>query len=206
MPTGYTHKIKDGQTFNEFVWSCARAFGALIEMRDSPSDELIPERFEPSTFYADAIKNKEVELANAEQRSDAEWEVLATAEYDEAVKQYQKSYQGNEDLEQKYKAMLSEAEAWEPPTEEHRGLKEFMVSQLGESIRFDCGHTLSQPVEKTGTELREQKLAHLRKSIDDYKEENRREIERVEGRNKWLADLRASVPPPSPETSHAATI
>jgi hypothetical protein len=34
MPTGYTDKIKDGISFEEFVLSCARQFGACISMRD----------------------------------------------------------------------------------------------------------------------------------------------------------------------------
>lgn len=41
MPTGYTDAIKDGISFNQFILSCARAFGALITMRDEPSS--VPE-------------------------------------------------------------------------------------------------------------------------------------------------------------------
>ena len=37
MPTGYTDKIKDGITFKEYAMGCARAFGALITMRDNPA-------------------------------------------------------------------------------------------------------------------------------------------------------------------------
>ena len=47
MPTGYTAPIKDGISFNDFMWGCARAFGALIMMRDDPPGTPIPERFEP---------------------------------------------------------------------------------------------------------------------------------------------------------------
>jgi len=38
MPTGYTNCIKDGVTFEQFVWKCARAMGALVMMRDEPSN------------------------------------------------------------------------------------------------------------------------------------------------------------------------
>ena len=30
--------VENGQTFEEFILSCARAFGALVEMRDEPAD------------------------------------------------------------------------------------------------------------------------------------------------------------------------
>ena len=53
MPTGYTLELYDGKdiTFEEFVLKCARAFGALINMRDEPRDAPIPERFEPSYYH-----------------------------------------------------------------------------------------------------------------------------------------------------------
>ena len=53
MPTGYTATLMEkGQTFQEFIMGCARAFGALIEMRDSPNDAPIPDKFEPSDYHA----------------------------------------------------------------------------------------------------------------------------------------------------------
>ena len=55
MPTGYTAKIADGQTFEEFILSCARAFGALVEMRDEPADAPIPEEFKPSAYHTTQI-------------------------------------------------------------------------------------------------------------------------------------------------------
>ena len=61
MPTGYTAAVKDGITFEQFAWSCARAFGALIDMRDSPTGAPIPQRFEPSQYNA-----VEAEKASAE--------------------------------------------------------------------------------------------------------------------------------------------
>jgi hypothetical protein len=36
MPTGYTAAIKDGISFEKFVWDCARGMGALVMMRDEP--------------------------------------------------------------------------------------------------------------------------------------------------------------------------
>ena len=35
--TGYTSKIAQDITFKDFVMSCARAFGALVTLRDKPS-------------------------------------------------------------------------------------------------------------------------------------------------------------------------
>lgn len=48
MPTGYTADVQSGKVtdFAEYAMNCARAFGALVLMRDDPSDADIPERFE----------------------------------------------------------------------------------------------------------------------------------------------------------------
>ena len=46
MPTGYTAElIEKGMEFNDFVLTCARAFGACIELRDrklAPAPRTIP--------------------------------------------------------------------------------------------------------------------------------------------------------------------
>jgi len=54
MPTGYTYPVVEGKIteFSDFALSCARAFGALITMRDDPHDTPIPETFEPSDYNA----------------------------------------------------------------------------------------------------------------------------------------------------------
>ena len=51
MPTGYTSKIKDDITFEQYAMGCARAFDALIDMRDEASDALIPEELTPSNYH-----------------------------------------------------------------------------------------------------------------------------------------------------------
>ena len=43
MPTGYTAKIVDGQSFPDYVKTCLRAMGVCVSMRDLPMDTPIPE-------------------------------------------------------------------------------------------------------------------------------------------------------------------
>ena len=44
MPTGYTAPVQDGKivTLKDFAWCCARGMGALVTMREAPSDAEIP--------------------------------------------------------------------------------------------------------------------------------------------------------------------
>ncbi len=75
MPTGYTAILMEkGQTFQEFIMGCARAFGALIEMRDSPNDAPIPDKFEPSDYHAKRIIELREKLAKFKLMTDAEKE------------------------------------------------------------------------------------------------------------------------------------
>jgi len=63
MPTGYTAKLMEsGQTFQDFVMQCARAFGACVMMRDDPMDAPIPERFEPSDYNVKRLAEAKAEL------------------------------------------------------------------------------------------------------------------------------------------------
>jgi len=52
MASGYVHKmLDDKQDFRTFAMSCARAFGALITMRDEPADAPIPDEFKPDPYH-----------------------------------------------------------------------------------------------------------------------------------------------------------
>ena len=63
MPTGYTAELMEkGEPFNRFVMRCARAFGALIDLRDAQMDAPIPEKFEPSDYHVKALAKALAEL------------------------------------------------------------------------------------------------------------------------------------------------
>lgn len=201
MPTGYTAEIHDGKpiTFPEFVMNCARAFGALALMRDDPADAVIPDEFKPRTDYHDEqlVKHRaelaRLEVMTPEQIVNAHADVRA-GELRERTKDAVK----NRDMRARYRAMLAEVEAWEPPTPDHVGLKEFMVKQITESIDFDC---------REGTEFLwprlsdddpavwyEAQIAEAKRGITYATEERAKEIERAEQRTSWVRALRDSLP------------
>jgi hypothetical protein len=74
MPTGYTSDLYGGkeQDFRSFALSCARAFGALITMRDDPVDTPIPERFEPSTYSDRELSRAQDRLIELSDLTEAE--------------------------------------------------------------------------------------------------------------------------------------
>lgn len=196
MPTGYTAKIAEGITFNEFVMICARGMGALIMMRDESFDAPIPERFEPSDYHATKQVAAELELNRLRNMSLDMAEEAAHTEFMEESERHTKTIQKNDDLRQKYEAMLAQVLAWHPPTSDHEGMKKFMVEQITGSIDFDCDNKYyrdNAPKRINGTEWLTKKIASARHNIDYHRKEHEKEIERTENRNVWLKALRDSL-------------
>jgi hypothetical protein len=192
MPTGYTADIAKGITFQQFAMNCARAFGALIMMRDEPSDAEIPAQFEPSTHYVDWANEARAKLATMQAMSIAEVERAAEDAYSEQLASWQRSRDEAVDLRNKYNAMLAQAVQWTPPTPEHEGLLDFMVKQIQESIKFDC-YEMEPPSRREATSWHNEQIAHLKKNIVRYDAEQAQEVERTRGRNDWVSALRDSL-------------
>lgn len=194
MPTGYTSVIAEGATFEQFAWTCARAFGALIEMRDDPMDKPIPDRFEPSPYYAEKIAKAEEELFDAERLTVADATRLARQEYDEALAGNERRRVESAQLETQYRDMIAKVRAWSPPSPDHVQLKEFMIEQLQQSIEHDCFvyETPAPPLD--GGVYIARKVERLRADLARYREHHAEEVERTNTRNEWIRLLRGSIP------------
>ena len=193
MPTGYTSNLHDGeQTFEEFVLGCARAFGALILMRDDPADAEIPDEFTPSTWAADSLVEARQKLAELNAMTADQVEAAATAEYDEAVRYWEEQVAKTAAIRSRYEAMLAEVDAWQPPSADHVNLKEFMRSQLRESIRFDS-YEPKAPERATPQEWQDRERQRLIDSIGRYAEQDAKERARAESHTEWVRALRRSL-------------
>lgn len=198
MPTGYTAPVQDGTVtdFADFAMICARAFGACITMRDDPSDAVIPEQFAPSDYNAKALEKATAELAELEAMTPVERQVAADNANAAAIKAWD-DYEAKKSIQRaRYEAMLEKAREWSPPTSEHDGMKEFMIQQLTESIRFDCGEPYDKrPSPKSVDDWFAKALAEANRNVAYYAKAQAEEIERARQRTKWVADLRASLVP-----------
>ena len=198
MPTGYTADIKDGISFNTFAMNCARAFGATISLRDEGGGgEIIPEVFAPNDYHQKALAASREELQALESMTPMECSLKAAADYTAAENRRTERLRELDDLRQKYDDMLVCAESWTAPTPEHVGLKDFMVQQIKESIKWDCGTSYYDEPTKNQTALEwiEQAKAKAIRDIEYHKEQYAAEVKRTEDRNAWVAALRASLNP-----------
>lgn len=198
MPTGYTADIANGITFEQYAWRCARAFGALVELRDDP-DAPIPEKFEPSSYYAEPLAKREAWLAQLLAMTDEDAQVRADVAFREAVAAREERIRQRADLQQKYEAMLLQVQEWAPPTPEHLEYKAFMLEQISKSIAFDCGDSFDKAPERTtGGAWLQKEIADARRSLAYAQKGLHEERERAEKRTAWVQALRDSIGQPQP--------
>ena len=196
MPTGYTADIKDGISFSEFAMNCARAFGACITLRDEQAGgDKIPDRFEPSDYHLKALISAKDRLSDLESITMEEAKTRCESEYKQAESSRITRLSENKAQLSAYQAMLQQVNAWQPPSDEHCGLRDFMREQIEQSIKFDDSTDyLSKPTEiKTAEEWLEDKKHEALKNIKYHREEYAKEVERTAKRNEWVESLRNSL-------------
>ena len=187
MPTGYTAAIAEGITFEQYAMSCARAFGALVEMRDAPSDAPIPEEFKPSDYHLEALNKANTELKELFSLTPEAVRLKAKQAHEKSVAYHTAGRAKQEELKLKYEAMLAKAQAYIPPSPDHDGLKEFMVRQIEESIQFDCQSSYH------ADEWFQSERVRIKGAIKHHKKGYADDVARTKSRNEWIRKLRAST-------------
>lgn len=196
MPTGYTSDLYEGKkavTFAEFASRCARAFGALIELRDESLSAPIPDEFKPASYHGESLVREQAALAAAEAMTGAECERAAQEEYASLTKKAGEHAAEIVARRSRYAEMLQKVVAWTPPSPDHLELKNFMISQLKDSIDHDCSYLWPLPVYKTGAAWKTERLEGLRKSIAYDKEHHEKDVERARERTEWVKALKESL-------------
>lgn len=194
MATGYTYPVKEGEVddFAEFTMQCARAFGALIMLRDAPGAP-VPDEVKPDNEYNErTLATYRARIVEIDGWTPAQAEAARDAAHDDAVnRRAEMAAQARIETE-RYEAMLAKVEAWTPPTSEHNGLKVFMTEQLTDSIRFD-GFELPAPDLLSVAEYVARERSQAVRMAGIYETHVAEEIERATARTAWIRALRASL-------------
>ncbi len=194
MPTGYTATLMEkGQTFQEFIMGCARAFGALIAMRDSPNDAPIPDKFEPSDYHAKRLIESREKLAKLKAMTDAEKESFGHTEKDADIERIEQWLEKARAQNKRLENMAAQVQAWNPPTNDHRELKDFMLQQISISKNTLDYTSLAAATEKPAIAYYVSAISEAAQSIKYHTEENSKEIEHINGRTEWVRQLRESI-------------
>lgn len=198
MPTSFTEKIYDGeqQSFRDFALRTSRGVGATITMRDQSLDTLpTPETVQNnSTYHAEKLLEANRRLDAATAMTDEEAEAKALQIYQNDVMSWQRRNVARHALRTRYNNMLAQVSVWQSPTKNHEPLKEFMISQLQESLEYDTPES-PKPTRMTGQEYRQSEIDVAWRDIGYH---TKRQVEQTLAnydRAEWVAALIASLPP-----------
>jgi len=196
MPTGYTYPIeKDPEyTFNQFVWDCARAFGALMHMRDDPKGTPI-RAVEVDSYQMERVEKARAALEEAKAMTlDEATTCLATMKA-ASLKQSEEARVEHETQAQRYQSMKAQVESWTPPTPDHANLKAFMLEQIALSVR-SLGRYVEPWEFQTPEQFHATNLQDAERELARANERLAEHMTAVAKANKWLSDLTLSVGPP----------
>lgn len=196
MANGYTYPIIEGEgiTFSQFAQRCARSFGACFTLRDEPLSNELPDKLPYDDYYKERLEHYQQEynkfLENPTTYEEAERKY---AEYLETMKTcYEHDKMVCTQNREKYKAMLDQVEAWQPPSVEHEPLKQFMIEQLNETIKFEKEIPLH--FAKKEEFIKDEMSGEYIKFHRDYYAEKLEEYNRVHAqRNEWIRLLKESL-------------
>ncbi len=195
MPTGYTYKVVEGtmSEFADYALGCARAFGALIDLRDEPNDVPIPDEIKPSPYHQDRLAEAKLDLAAWDLMNDVARRTKLDTVFEVSLTYFQE-WRVKRNLEdERLLAMRTKVQSWVPPTPDHTEMKKFMIEQLeislnGESKYFDTA-PVKEDFETWETEYRESIL----KDIAYHEKGWNEEIKRTAERNGWIKALKNSL-------------
>jgi hypothetical protein len=196
MPTGYTAKLCEQEVpFEEFVMTCARAMGACVMMRDEPLDAPIPESFSESDYHTEQLEQSRAKLKALLEMNDLEVAVFGNEQKVAAITYAEKSLAKAQAQNKRLREMLAKVDAWEPPTQDHKGLKKFMQEQLTISMdneSYDV-EALQKAKDKTPQQFHDEAVESARWSVGYHVKEKAADAQRNQGRTDWVQQLRASL-------------
>lgn len=199
MPSGYTEGILSGtiNDLNDFIWMCARGFGAFITQKDNIDEPPILKE-KPNPYY----KNKIKQLLNEQQKyneyTDNDWQKEYFKYIEDQLKDIDDNIKEKIESKEKYENILNQVKEWIPPNENFHKLKSFMINQIEESIDFDCDTSFWQERKNKISNLKLEQykrnvLNDINESLISNKEYYDEEVQRVKERNQWKQQLIESI-------------
>jgi hypothetical protein len=196
MPSGLTFKIYSGEelTLRDFALRCVRQLGAGYFASQQGEKELPKDKapiLKVDNYHEIKILKAEKELEK--------WENLRN-NLEEAQKLYDEQYAQNmqyntavneerKEIKKRYNTVLEKVKAWDIPIE-YNSLKELMLKQLTESIKWDCAPYTPYKEEKVPIEeWIEVRIRLAKRDLDYHTKEFQEEKRRIAEYNNYLKGL-----------------
>lgn len=210
MPTGYTQKVLDGGSFEEFALETSTAFSYLArslsesgKLADGPLPD--PEKLARDSYHGKELAKAQKKLKSVLRMSFDEAAQKAKQEYDEEKKSLQEGLARISDYAFKLDKMVKAVLAYKPPdSKEHKAHKDYMLDQLKKTIEQDTDTSyyterLAELKPLTGKQWKKKAIAGAKHDIEYHGKELAEDAERMKEAVAFMADLRTAVKgPPKP--------
>ena len=199
MPTRYTEFIENGKitTGADFLMLCARAIDVLGEMRDEPLDAPIPQKLNGDSYYKVLCDKAYLELEKLRSMSTDDIHNANEEDYQNRLRNRRDSIESQTALLKRYDKVLEEVMVWEPPTNDHVGLKNFAINQIRMCTRGITRCLLyyeETPVERMpDDEWYKREVERCEHDVKRYEKNAQEEAKRDEFNYRWLRALRQSL-------------
>lgn len=196
MPSGLTCKIYSGEdlTLRDFALRCVRQLGAGY-LASQQGEKELPKDKAPVLTVGSYHEGKIIEA----EKEIEKWEALRN-NLEEARKLYDEQYTKNmqfnatvneerKEIEKRYNTVLEKVKAWNIPIE-YNSLKELMLKQLKESIKWDCSpYTPYKEGKVPIEEWIEIRIKLAKRDLDYHTKEFQEEKKRIAENNNYLKGL-----------------
>lgn len=136
MATGYTSQIDKDTTAEKFAIIC---LGNFVYALSEAVPNGWPEPFDVLEYYRERVRNAEKRLSELREMTEGQYIAWSQAEEEKEREYRQKQNAEKDELKNTLEKLLAEVELWSPPPgESFSRFKSFMVSQIKETISFDC--------------------------------------------------------------------
>lgn len=201
MPTGYTAPVMDGEVteLRDYLLLIARAFGGFIHQRDEGSD-VPPRAPEFDSYHARSLPGAKADLQRYQQMTLEQAEKLQDEEIAATLKRNEESVAKAAVISHRYEHMIEQVDKWQPPTEEHEGIKKLALEQLHDSIKFDGTGYIVATERLPAQRWLDIKIAKARESVERHTEGLRKDKISHAKRVAWVETFFASLPEKGPTT------
>lgn len=192
MSTGYTASIAKGITFKEYALECAKAFGCNITslkyVHNNPD----------INYHLDELKKCEKAKSDFISNDKAKYQMFLDYKQTEKSNILQ-AIKDNAALKTKYAKMLTLCKKFKAPTKNHIEFKKFMISQIENSIEFDCYEEnhykckLKNNENLTFEEWCKVKMNNLDHEIDYHKTAYEEDCKHEKDTRKWVSELCSAI-------------
>jgi len=182
----------EDSSFNDFVfgysqYKCGRN-GRSAELPYRPVHRTLD-----INGYQEKIQRLSEELAEAHQWTLEEAEAKAKSDYDEDVAYYKQREEEDLIILERCEIMLQEVQNWEPPSPDHKELKEVMIKDLSREVtRLSSKEYTPIPL-RSGEEYKELVIKGCSSMLSSYIKTLEKEAGEVAAHNQWIDYLYQSL-------------